>query len=161
MKKISRLARRRLLWPLALLALLALGACSSTSTGDLNSTQPQQTVTVHSGFQKQMSPIPTVPPYRCGAWTSDNAPNPGSTITIYARLTHKLQGVQGMTATAVVHFQGGDDTLDQATSDQGGYVSFKLNLQGQQPTKVPATVDVTFTGVPGGSQKCSTFFTPM
>ena len=66
-----------------------------------------------------------------------------------------------MTATAIVHFQNGDATLDQATSDQGGYVTFKLALQDRQPTKVPATVDVTFSGVPGGAQKCTTFFTPM
>lgn len=142
------------------MALLALSACSSASAVDLNSTQPQQTVTINPGFQQHMSPVATIPPYRCGAWTSNNAPSTGSTITIYARLTHDLQGVQGKTATATVHFQSGDVTLDQATSDQGGYVSFKVSLQDRQPGKVPATVDVTFTGVPGGSQKCSTFFTP-
>lgn len=80
---------------------------------------------------------------------------------LYARLTHNIQGAQGMTATALVHFQSGDVTLNQATSDQGGYVSFTLALQGRQPVKTPATVDVTFTGVPGGALKCSTFFTPM
>jgi hypothetical protein len=161
MKTINIYMRRIVLWPLALVALLALSACGSASTVNLSSTQPQQTVTVGTGFQSQMSPIPTIPPYRCGAWTSNNAPNPGSTISVYARLTHNLQGVQGMTATAIVHFQNGDTTLDQATSDQGGYVTFKLALQDRQPTKVPATVDVTFSGVPGGAQKCTTFFTPM
>ncbi|HXR64416.1 MAG TPA: hypothetical protein VN729_00720 [Ktedonobacteraceae bacterium] len=161
MKTINIYIRRIAFWPLALVALLALSACGSASTVNLSSTQPQQTVTVGTGFQSQMSPIPTIPPYRCGAWTSNNAPNPGSTISVYARLTHNLQGVQGMTATAIVHFQNGDATLDQATSDQGGYVTFKLALQDRQPTKVPATVDVTFSGVPGGAQKCTTFFTPM
>ncbi len=152
--------RRILLWPLALVALLALSACGSASAVNVGSTQPQQTMTVSSGFQAQMTPIPTIPPYRCGAWTSNNAPGPGSTITLYARLTHNIQGVQGITATAVVHFQSGDVTLDQATSDQGGYVSFKLALQERQAAKVPATIDVTFSGVPGGAQKCTTFFTP-
>ena len=146
---------------LALVLLLALSACGSASAVNLNSAQPQQMVTVNPGFQTQMSPIPTIPSYRCGAWTSNNAPNPGSTITVYARLTHDIQGVQGMAATAIVHFQSGDVTLDQATSDQGGYATFKLALQGRQPAKVPATVDVTFTGVPGGAQKCTTFFTPV
>lgn len=161
MKRINIHARGALLCSLALAAVLMLSACGSGSTLNVSSTGPQQTVTISSGFQGQMSPIPTIPPYRCGAWTSNNAPNPGSTIKVYARLTHNVQGVQGITATAVVHFQGGDVTLDQATSDEGGYVSFTLALQDRQPAKVPATIEVTFTGVPGGAQKCSTFFTPM
>ncbi len=162
MKTISVDVRTLLLWPLALLALLTLSACGSASAVGTGSTQPQQTVTVNPGFQTQMSPIPTVPPYLCGAWTSNNAPNPGSTITVYARLTHHVQGVQGISATAVVHFRGGDVTLNQATSDQGGYVSFTLSLQDRQPTQVPATIDVTFSGIPGTSTlTCTTFFTPM
>lgn len=161
MKKINIYIRGLALWSLALLALLALNACGSSSATNVSSAQPQQTVTINPGFQTQISPLPTIPAYRCGAWTSNNAPNPGATITVYARLTHDIQGVQGITATAIVHFQSGDATLDQATSDQGGYVSFKLALQGRQPAKVPATIDVTFTGVPGGAQKCTTFFTPV
>ena len=162
MKKITINERGLAFSTLALLVLLALlSACSSASAVNMSSTQPQQAVTMNPGFQTQTSPIPTIPAYRCGAWTSNNAPNPGSTITVYARLTHLVQGVQDMTATAIVHFQSGDVTLDQATSDQGGYVSFTLALQGRQPAKVPATIDVTFTGVPGGAQKCATFFTPV
>ena len=72
-------------------------------------------------------------------------------------------GVRGATATAVVHFQGGDQTLDQhPASDSGGYVSFTLALQRRQPDKIPATVDVIFTNFPGGTLPCSrAFFTPM
>jgi hypothetical protein len=123
---------------------------------------PQQTVTVSPKFQSQLSPIPTPPTYRCGAWSSNNAPGPNSTITIYARLTKDLVGVGGATASAVVHFQGNDQALDQhPTSDTGGYVSFTLPLQGQQPANIPATVDVTFTNFPGGTLHCSqAFFTP-
>ncbi len=161
MKTININARAALYGLLAILALVALSACGQASAGSLGATQPQPTVTIPPGFQQQMSPIPTVPPYRCGAWASDNAPNPGETITIYARLTQKLQGVQGKAATAVVHFSSGDATLDQATSDQGGYVTFKVALNGRQPAKVPATVDVTFAGLAGGSVSCQAFFTPM
>ncbi len=84
-------------------------------------------------------------------------------ITIYARLTSNTLGVAGMSASATVHFHSGDVTLtQQATSDGGGYVSFTLNLQNRQPLNVPGTVDVTFSGLPGGSLKCSqAFFTPM
>ena len=68
-----------------------------------------------------------------------------------------------MTATATVHFQYGDLNLGQATSDAGGYASFTLALRGQQPARVPATVDITFSGLPqGGPVQCSqAFFTPI
>ena len=137
--------------------LLMLTACGATAA----QVAPQQTVTVSSGFQSQVSPIPTIPPYLCGAWSSNNAPGPNSTIIIFARLTKNLAGVNGANASAVVHFQGGDQTLDQnPTSDSGGYVSFQLPLQGRQPVGIPATVDVTF-GSTGVTVKCTpAFFTP-
>lgn len=139
--------------------LLILTACGAT-TGQV---VPQQTVTVSSGFQSKVSPIPAIPKYLCGAWSSNNAPKPNSTINIFARITNNFVGVRGATATAVVHFQGGDQTLDQhPASDSGGYVSFTLALQGRQPDKIPATVDVIFTNFPGGTLPCSrAFFTPM
>src|SRR5215471_12913092 len=129
--------------------LLMLTACGATAS----QIAPQQTVTVSSGFQSQVSPVPTIPTYLCGAWSSNNAPGPNATIMIFARITKNLAGVNGATASAVVHFQGGDQELDQhPTSDNGGYVSFTLNLQGRQPDKIPVTVDVTF-GFPGTTVK--------
>jgi len=135
-----------------------LTACGATP----DKVAPQQTVTVSSGFQSQASPVPPIPTYLCGAWSSNNAPRLNSTIIIFARITKDLAGVDGATASAVVHFQGGDQTLDQnPTSDNGGYVSFSLPLQGRQPVGIPATVDVTF-GFPGNTIKCTpAFFTPM
>lgn len=151
-------SRRLFLW-LALLAILpTLVACGPS----VNTMEQQPTIAINPGFQKQLSPIPTVPPYRCGAWASNNAPGRSATIVIYARLFHDNAGVGGKSATAVVHFQGFDFTIPQtATSDNGGYVSFTLDLQGRQPAQVPATVDVTFNGLPGGSLTCTpAFFTP-
>jgi hypothetical protein len=138
--------------------LLMLTACGTTP----DQVVPQQTVTVSKTFQSQASPVPTIPTYLCGAWSSNNAPGPNTTIIIFARITKDLAGVSGAIATAVVHFHGGDQTLDQhPTSDNGGYVSFTLDLQGRQPHKIPATVDVTF-GFPGVTLKCTpAFFTPM
>ena len=139
--------------------LFMLTACGATP----DQVAPQQAVTVSSGFQSKASPIPTIPTYLCGAWSSNNAPGPNSTIIIFARITKNLAGVSGATATAVVHFQGGDQTLDQhPASDNGGYVSFTLALQGRQPVRIPATVDVTFTNFPGRTLRCTpAFFTPM
>ncbi len=141
-----------------LLALLA--ACSPVTTSSL---QPVKTVTINPSFQSQISPIPTMQTYACGAWSSNNAPGPGAMITIYARLTKDVQGASGATATAVVHFQYGDVQLGNQTSDSGGYVSFPLLLEGRQPVKVPATVSVTFSNIAGhsGQVQCSAFFTPM
>lgn len=152
--------RRIFLFAFAIGLLALLAACSPVTTSSL---QPVKTVTIGPSFQSQISPVPTMPPYACGAWSSNNAPGPGSAITIYARLTKDVQGVSGATATTVVHFQEEDVQLGDQTSDSGGYVSFPLPLQGRQPVKVPATVDVTFSNIPGYSGKllCSAFFTPM
>lgn len=139
----------------ALLFLLV--ACGPTAS----QAKPQQTVTVNKSFQSQLSPVPTVPTYRCGAWSSNNVPGTYSTITIYAKLIKNVAGISGATAQAVVHFQEVDAALDQQpASDSGGYVSFTLPLQGRQPGGVPATVDVTFK-VGGQSVQCTpAFFTP-
>ena len=152
--------RRIFLFAFAIGLLALLAACSTAAT---NSLQPVQTPTINPSFQSRISPVPTMPTYACGAWASNNSPGPGSVITIYARLTKNVQGVSGATASAVVHFQYGDVQLGDQTSDSGGYVAFSLPLGGRQPVKVPATVDVTFSNLPGYSGKiiCSAFFTPM
>lgn len=138
--------------------LFLLAACGSATSANTS----QQTVTINPTFQSQISPIPTIPTYRCGAWSSNNAPSTGSTITIYAKLSKDTAGVARATAVAVAHFQYGDVQLDQQPmSDSGGYVTFSLPLQGRQPSQVPATVDVTFSNFPGGIVHCTpAFFTP-
>jgi hypothetical protein len=158
-KMMSNILCRLVYGLVVLAALAALAGCGSSST--VNAAQPQQTVTINPNFQSQISPLPTIPPYRCGAWASNNAPGASSTIVIYSRLTHNAQGVSGISATADVHFQSGDVNLGTATSDSGGYVTFTLPLQGRQPAQIPATVDVTFNGLPGGGTvRCTAFFTP-
>lgn len=137
--------------------LLLLAACGPA----VNQIKPQQTVTVDKAFQTQATPLATVPTYRCGAWASNNAPNGFSTILVLAKLTKDIQAVTGATATATVHFAGGDVTLGtQPTSDQGGMVSFTVPLQGRQPKGLPTTIGVSFT-IGGTTVACSpAFFTP-
>src|SRR5205807_5415407 len=111
--------------------LLLLAACGPSVSSQANA---QPTPTVDKSFQSQRTSIPTVPPYRCGAWSSNNAPGAFSTITIYARLTRDIAPVSGAAARGVVHFQTFDQPLQaQAPSDGGGYVTFTLQLQGHQP----------------------------
>jgi hypothetical protein len=111
--------------------LLLLAACASTAA----QIEPQQTVTVSTSFQARLSPVPTVPPYRCGAWSSNNAPGTSSTISIYAKLTKVTKdlltvGVSGAAAQAVVHFKNSDVPLDAQTSDDSGYVTFPFLCEG-------------------------------
>jgi hypothetical protein len=148
----------RFLGSITLVALLLLTAACGPEVAQI---KPQQTVTVGKTFQTQATPLATVPPYRCGAWASNNAPTANSTILIIAKLTKNIQGVGGATAAATVHFASGDATLDtQPTSDHGGMVSFTLSLQGRQPKGVPATVGVSFI-IGGTTVQCSpAFFTP-
>jgi hypothetical protein len=140
------------------LLMLALAGCGAAPA--ISATQPQSVATINPGFQSRVTPIPTVPAYRCGAWTSNNAPNPGATITVFARLTHNGKGVAGIAAVADVHFQSGNVVLNQDTSDAGGYVSFPVPLQNRQPALVPALIAVTFSGLSGGPLRCTAFFTP-
>src|SRR5438552_15938334 len=88
--------------------LFMLTACGATP----DQVAPQQAVTGSTGFQSKASPIPTIPAYLCGAWSSNNAPGPNSTIIIFARITKNLAGVSGATATAVAQFQGGGQAPD-------------------------------------------------
>lgn len=139
-----------------LLLLCLLSACRS----EAHQLDPLPTVVVNPNFQRQLGPLPTVPPYRCGAWASDNTPAAASAITIYAKLTGDVAGVPDIPATAIVHFKSANITLDQqAVSDRNGYVSFALPLQGWQPQLIPATVDVQFATA-GSPVRCTAFFTP-
>src|SRR5947209_3200186 len=116
---------RNILFSTILLSMgvLLLTGCGSTAS----QVSIQPTATVDKSFQSQLSPVPTAPPYRCGAWSSNNAPNGYATITIYARIMKNVAPVSGATASAVVHFKGSDQPLDaQGASDSGGYVTFTL-----------------------------------
>ncbi|MGH2509744.1 MAG: hypothetical protein ACRDHZ_20380 [Ktedonobacteraceae bacterium] len=156
----NTILRHLCFWSVVLALLPGLAACGGSSR--IIAAPSQQVATINPGFQLSISPIPTLPPYRCGAWSSDNAPGMSSTILIYARLiTQDAKGVSGIAANATAHLQSHDQNLGQATSDAGGYVTFTLPLHGQQPANVPATIDVTFTGLPKGSVSCTpAFFTP-
>lgn len=153
MKKFSLL----LLSLLPFLLSFFLAACGPT----VNQIKPQEPVSINKTFQKSLTPLPVVPQYRCGAWTSTSAPGSYSSISIYAKLTKDVAGVPGATAQAIVHFKEGDVTLDaRPVSDAGGYVNFALSLQGRQPRLSAATIDISFA-VNGQTVHCSqTFFTP-
>lgn len=146
---------------LSSLLLIALTACGPT----VSQWQATQNVSVNNAFQKEIPKLATIPRYLCGAWSSSNAPSPYSSINIYARLTQHtdqtVAPVMGAQAHAIIHYTYADAKLDQAPiSDNGGYVTFYLQLQGQQPRLLAATVDILFK-VQGKVVPCShAFFTP-
>jgi hypothetical protein len=141
--------------------LLALTACGPT----VSQWQTTRNVSVKTAFQKEIPKLAPLPRYLCGAWSSTNAPNPYSSINIYARLTQhtddKVIPATGAQAHAIIHYAYGDVDLDQAPiSDSGGYVTFFLQLRGQQPRLMAATTDITFK-IKGQAVPCShAFFTP-
>src|SRR5256885_10992024 len=93
---------KRLLLPVGILLPLVvlLGACGPA----VNEPPTQKTVTINPTFQSQLSPVPTIPTYRCGSWTSNKAPGRYSTITIYAPPTKDVASVSGPMATAARQF---------------------------------------------------------
>ena len=91
--------KHALLLAISLPLILLLISCGGPS---VNQATPQQTVTISPKFQSQLSPIPTPPTYRCGAWSSNNAPGPNDTIIIYARLTQNQAAVSGAGAGATL-----------------------------------------------------------
>jgi hypothetical protein len=143
------------------LLLLALTACGPT----VSQWQTTRNVLVKEGFQKEIPKLALLPRYLCGAWSSTNAPNPYSSINIYARLTQhiddKVIPTAGAQAHATIHYAYANTELDQAPiSDSGGYATFFLQLRGQQPRLMAATVDITFK-IQGKEVPCShAFFTP-
>ena len=145
--------------PLFSLLLFLFCACGPTVT--VNQIKPQESMSIDKSFQKSLTPLPAIPEYRCGAWTSTSAPSPYGSIAIYAKLTKDVVGVPGITAQAIVHFKEADVTLDaRPVSDAGGYVSFALSLLGRQPRLSAATIDIDFM-VKGQTVHCSqAFFTP-
>src|SRR5258707_15829923 len=124
------------------MGVLLLTGCGSTAS----QVSIQPTATVDKSFQSQLSPVPTAPAYRCGAWSSNNAPNGYATITIYARIMKDVAPVSGATASAVAHFQGSDQPLDaQGASDSGGYVKFTFLFSRCDASQGPSAAGVNFT----------------
>lgn len=148
-------------FPVLIIKLLLLLCLLSACRSDAHQLASVPSVTINPSFQRQLSPVPTVPLYRCGAWVSNNTPDAYATIIIFAKLTKEdLTGAVGIPATALVHFKYAQVMLDQRlVSDRNGYVTFTLSLQGRQPRLMPATVDVKFA-VSGSAVQCEAFFTP-
>jgi hypothetical protein len=132
--------------------------------GDTSGNSPQSSlvnpaVTVTIDLQNtNTTPLPTMTPYTCGAWTTNASPayNAMAEIAVYAKYTQNVNGVpQGIdAATAVATMHWGDGTTDTQTANttSDGLAVFDFNASDKAAAVGKLSlVTVTFTkdGTPG------------
>src|SRR5437016_407197 len=137
--------------------IVACGGGTTNSNTQSNVTNPIVTVTINLG-NTNTTPLPTLSPYTCGAWTTNTSPayNASTEVAVYAKYTQSVngnpQGVDAATATATIHW--GDGTTDtqtiNTTSDGLAVFDFNATNKGTAVGKL-TLVTVTFTkdGTPG------------
>jgi len=134
-------------------------ACGGGTTSSMQSNvaNPAVTVTINLG-NTNTTPLPTMIPYTCGAWTTNTSPayNASTEVAVYAKYTQSVngdpQGVDAATATATIHW--GDGTTDTQTinTTSDGLAVFDFNASNESAAVGKLTlVTVTFTkdGTPG------------
>jgi hypothetical protein len=134
-------------------------ACGGGTSNNTQSNQANPAVTVTINLENtNTTPLPTMTPYTCGAWTTNTSPayNANTEIAVYAKYTQNVNGVpQGIdAATAVATMHWGDGTTDtqtvNTTSDGLAVFDFNASSKGAAVGKL-SLVTVTFTkdGTPG------------
>jgi hypothetical protein len=131
-----------------------LAACDTGSTTTTNLGEPQVTVTIH--FNNNVSLVPTVAPYLCGAWITNTTPafKPGDKIPVYAHFIHLVHGnpigVGGASAQANVEWADGDSNRESAMTTTDGLAVFYFTIP-NRPNMVNRNnlVTVSFTGPNG------------
>jgi hypothetical protein len=135
-------------------------ACSGSTTSNntqANLANPVVTVTINLGGTST-TPLPTMTPYTCGAWTTNASPayNANTEIAVYAKYTQNMngdpQGIDAATAVATMHW--GDGTTDTQTvnTTSDGLAVFDFNASDKAAAVGKLNlVTVTFTkdGTPG------------
>jgi hypothetical protein len=150
-------------------------ACSTTGsdTATTNLGAPPVTVTIQFNNNLTTTPLPTQPAYLCGAWITNTSPAfaPGSTIPVYAKFVHLVngnpQGVAGATAQATLYLADAAPRALQPTTTQiDGLAVFSFQLP-NDPNIANRNnlVTVSFTAPDGSSCKVdqdrAAYFTPM
>jgi hypothetical protein len=135
--------------------LVACGGSASALQSPLST--PQVTVTIHLATN-DTGKLPTLPPYTCGAWTTNASPayNGNVPIPIYAKFVQSVagnpQGVAGASATATYYW--GDGTVDTQTASTGtdglAFFSMSAATKGGAVGKLSlVTVSFAKAGTPG------------
>jgi hypothetical protein len=134
------------------LLVIACGENNANPTPDLGN--PQITVTIH--FSNNMSSIPTVAPYLCGAWITNTTPafRPGNKIPVYAHFIHDVNGnpvgVTGASAQASVEWADGYRDSEVAITESDGLAVFYFTIPNRSDmVNRNNLVVVSFTGPNG------------
>jgi len=147
-------------------------ACSTTdsATTTTNLSAPPVTVTIQ--FNNDLTSLPTQAPYLCGAWITNTSPAfiPGSTIPVYAKFVHLVngnpEGVAGATAQATLYLADGNvQPLTATTTAADGLAVFSVKLPNDPAiSNRNNLVTVAFTA-PSASctvdQSRAAYFTPI
>ncbi len=118
---------------LLLMSFIVVACSTDTDTTATNLGAPPVTVTVQ--FDNDLTALPTQAPYLCGAWITNTSPAfiPGSTIPVYAKFVHIVngnpQGVGGATAQATLYLGNGAVTpLTTTATGPDGLAVFSFQL---------------------------------
>ena len=157
---------------LLLLTSFIVVACSTTGpdTTTTNLGAPPVTATIQ--FNNDLTALPTQAPYLCGAWITNTSPSfiPGSTIPVYAKFVHLVngnpKGVAGATAQATLYLANGATTpLTATTTASDGLAVFSFQLPNDpRIANRNNLVAVTFTAPEASctvDQGREAYFTPM
>lgn len=141
-----------------LLVSVLVAACGANNTAQVPGAPP---VTVTINLNRIFaSPTPPLPPYSCGAWTTEATPGyyQGAVVDVYAKYVQNVNGnPQGMnqaTAIASVYWPDGSVvTLPAVHTTSDGLAVFQIPLQPSAVNHV-VLVGVSFTSA-DGSRTCN------
>jgi hypothetical protein len=137
--------------------IVACGGGTTTSNTQANAANPAVTVTISLG-NTNTTPLPTMTPYTCGAWTTNTSPayNASTEVAVYAKYTQSVngdpQGVDAATATATIHWGDGTTETQTINTTSDGLAVFDFNASNKSAAVGKLTlVTVSFTkdGTPG------------
>ena len=120
---------------LLLMSFIVVACSTGSDTTTANLGAPPVTVTIRFDNDLTTTALPTQPAYLCGAWITNTSPgfSPGSTIPVYAKFIHLVngnpQGVAGASAQATLLLADAAPRALQATvtgSDGLAVFSFQL-----------------------------------
>jgi len=150
-------------------------ACStgSDTTTTTNLGAPPVTVTIRFYNDLTTTPLPAQPAYLCGAWITNTSPafTPGSTIPVYAKFIHLVngnpQGVAGASAQATLLLaDAAPKALQPTVTGSDGLAVFSFQLPNDPNiANHENLVTVSFTAPDGSScrvdQDRAAYFSPV
>ncbi|HEY7346741.1 MAG TPA: hypothetical protein VH599_00385 [Ktedonobacterales bacterium] len=130
--------------------LLGLSACL-----DLGTTPGAQATISINNSSNSLTPTPTAPPYKVGAYVSNSTlTNSSGNIIVYVIFHHGQLPQKGGKVSLYFHFENGggitslNNQAGTRTTGSDGFASFPISFRGL-PANMPISIDVTvrFSGI--------------